>query len=199
MSNKVKVYGTKACGSALVEAFLVWKKIPYSRKEIDYTKPSKAFLRLNPLGQVPTLVMKDGSVMTESLGVANFLGLIPKTKRQEFFRWSTYLVAAIYPTFTYGDDTSQFVSGGKAQKELRLATDEARKKMWLTFESECDTPFFLGREMSVIDIYIFVMSFWRPGQDWFKENTPKLWAVRQCVARDKRFAKVWRFNFGTAL
>jgi GST-like protein len=65
--------------------------------------------RLNPLGQVPTLLTPEGKVLTESAAILFYLddlcpelGLVPREKgwrRTEFFRWLMFLNAAIYPTF----------------------------------------------------------------------------------------------------
>lgn len=71
----IKLLATKACGSAIAEAFLTCAHIPYERTELDYSKPSpkqKFLLKNNPLGQVPTLILDDGRTLTETLAIAHF-------------------------------------------------------------------------------------------------------------------------------
>ena len=62
-----RVLGTRGCGSAIVEAALVLAKIPYTREEVDYTTPAghDKLVEVNPLAQVPTVVLPDGTVMTK--------------------------------------------------------------------------------------------------------------------------------------
>jgi hypothetical protein len=82
-------------------------------------------------------------LISESLAICQWLNtqhngtLIPAADDPALFlylRWSVYLVAAIYPTFFYGDHPERRVSSEQSRKELRSSTDEARKKMWLQME-----------------------------------------------------------------
>lgn len=75
---------------------------------------------VNPLSQIPTLVMPDGSVMTESvaitLALAELTGsneLVPEpgaSERNTFLRWLVFFPANIHPTYTYADDPVRFVA-----------------------------------------------------------------------------------------
>jgi glutathione S-transferase len=77
----MKVIGTKGCGSVIAEAALILAGISYLREEIDYEHPTPELLALNPLGQVPTIVMDDGSIMTETAAFAIWLdGEHPRAK-----------------------------------------------------------------------------------------------------------------------
>ena len=44
-------------------------------------------------------------------------------ERAAFLRWLVFLVANIYPTFTYADDPARFVSVNAARDPFRAATD----------------------------------------------------------------------------
>jgi len=35
----------------------------------------------------------------------------------------------------------------------------------------------LGERMSALDLYLAVMTHWRPGSAWFAANTPKIMAI----------------------
>ncbi len=59
-----------------------------------------------------------------------------------FQRWSVFLVAAFYPTFTYGDTFSKWVADEEGAKQLRHSTDEHRKKMWMILEAQTRGPYF---------------------------------------------------------
>ncbi len=207
MSDAITIYATKGCGSAIVEAFFTLADIAYERIETRYADPGPErdeLLKHNPLGQVPTLILPDRSVLTESLATVRYteernpaVGLIPKDSKNlaRFLRWSTFLVTAIYPTFTYGDEPEKWVKDEAGAKQLRASTDEWRKKLWLIVEGEAEGPYFLGKGFSAIDIYIKAMLHWRPGREWFIANTPKLNAIFERVSAMPELKPVWDLNF----
>jgi GST-like protein len=202
-----KVIGCRGCGSAIAEAALLLAGVPYERDEVDYTKPSAERDRLfavNPLGQVPTVIVPDGAVMTETAAIALHLddlvpaaGLLPAANdplRRDALRWLVYLVAAIYPTFTYGDDPAKWAgdAGGAALGE---STHAHRQKCWKQVEAAAIGPWFLGARWSFLDVYIGVMTRWRPNRPWFAANTPKLYAIAHAIDGDPRLAALWAANF----
>jgi GST-like protein len=201
-----RVIGCRGCGSAIAEAALVLAGIAYDREEVDYTKPSPArdrLLALNPLGQVPTVVMPDGGVMTETAAIALYLdelvpgaGLFPAPRdplRRDTLRWLSFLIAAVYPTFTYGDEPDKWI--GEAGQLLRDATNAHRQSLWQQIEGEAKAPWFLGPRFSMLDVYLSVMTRWRPGRAWFAEHCPKLTAIAVTVDDDPRLRALWAANF----
>jgi GST-like protein len=193
--KKVLLLGCKGCGNAIVESALALSGLPYEYEEVDYSagSPTRArLLEVNPLGQVPALVLPDGTVMTESLAMLHYVadrapqaGLIPpggEASRAIFYRWAVFLVAAVYPTFTYGDEPGKWVSDPAGAKQLRDATDRHREALWRQVEAEAGSPWFLGERMSALDLYVAVMTRWRPGRKWFVANTPKLVAIAEKAA-----------------
>lgn len=204
-SARWRVLGCRGCGSAIVEAALVLAKIAYDREEANYETPEgkQRIAEINPLAQVPTIVLPDGTVMTESAAVILYidglvpeLGLVPPVRdplRRDFLRWLMFLVAAVYPTFTYGDNPAKWV--GEHGSELRESTDEHRKSLWRLVEGAVRGPWFLGERPSALDLYVSVMTRWRPRRDWFAENCPRLHAIAVLVDEDARLAPVWTANF----
>jgi GST-like protein len=189
----------------IVEAALLLCGVDYVREEVDYEKPSPArdrLLALNPLGQVPTLVLPDGTVMTETAAIALYLeGEYPKARllppvgdplRPFALRWLLFCVTAIYPTFTYGDQPTKWVTDGDA---LRRSTDEHRERLWRQLESAARGPCFLGDRRSILDVYVTVMTRWRPRRDWFALHAPKLHAIATAVDADPRLVPLWAANF----
>lgn len=199
----MKVIGTKGCGSVIAEAALISSGVSYQREEIDYEHPTPAFLALNPLGQVPTIVMDDGSVMTETAAFAIWLdGEHPEAKllpppgdplRAQALRWLVYLVAAVYPTFTYGDTPSKWV--GDAGPALKASTNAHRERCWKQVEAAVVGPWFLGERSSFLDVYVCVMTRWTPRREWFARETPKLHAIATAVDADPRLRPLWEANF----
>jgi GST-like protein len=207
-ARKIQLMACKGCGSTIAEACLLLANLPYDREEVNYDEAGPARDRLaalNPLVQVPTLVLPDGTVLTETLAIAVYAdhhapqaGLIPtqEDRKLRFWRWTTFLVAAVYPTFTYGDTPSKWVEHPEGCVELRASTDEWRKKLLGMLEAECGAPYFLDETFSAIDLYLAIMIHWRPRPPWFAEHAPKLAAVSARIQGRPELAELWTSQFG---
>ncbi|MGE0356664.1 MAG: glutathione S-transferase family protein [Burkholderiales bacterium] len=182
--------GCPGCGSAIVECAFALAGLPLAVEDVDYSPGSptrERLLAVNPLGQVPALVLPDGRVLTESLAIVHWIddrapraGLVPARgdpAREAFYRWVTFLVAAVYPTFTYGDEPRKWVADEACAKRLRESTDRHREALWRQMDAEAASPWFLGERPSAIDLYLLVMTRWRPGGAWIPEHAPALAAI----------------------
>jgi GST-like protein len=204
-----KLYGRPGWGSALVEAQLTWYGLPFEFEAVDdlFKSPdARAKLeKVNPLAQVPTLVMPDGSVMSESAAITLLLAdatgkdsLVPapqSPERAKFLRWLVFLVANIYPTFTYADDPARFVSVNTARDPFRAATDAYAQRLWKQVDGQAGSPWFLGERFSALDIYAAVMTRWRPKRGWFEIETPHLFSIARRADRLSELAEVWKRNW----
>jgi GST-like protein len=149
--------------------------------------------------------MPDGSVMSESAAITLLLADItgkdslvpPPTARErgKFLRWLVFIVANIYPTFTYADDPSRFVSVSGARDPFRAATDAYAQRLWRQIEHEAGSPWFLGERFSALDIYIGIMTRWRPKRGWFETETPHLFTIARRADNVPGLAEVWKRNF----
>ncbi len=200
--------GCKGCGSAIVECAFALAGVALDVEEVDYSEGSptrERLLGVNPLGQVPALVLSGERDPTESLAILHYLddlapqaALIPPRGdrlRERFYRWAVFLVAAVYPTYTYGDEPAKWVRDEACAKQLRQSTDEHRKNLWRQIEGEAGTPWFLGERRSALDLYVAVMTRWRPGRQWFVDSTPKVVAIAEKAARLPGVSEVLRRNF----
>jgi GST-like protein len=207
--DNYRLHGRTGWGSAIVEAQLVWYGLPFDTDDVDDLFQSEAARRelgrINPLAQVPTLELPDGQVMAESAAITLHLAdatgrddLVPAPgtrERPAFLRWLVFLVANVYPTFTYVDVPTRFVADEAAAKGFAEAVDGYRRRLWGMVEDVTGAPWFLGPRFSALDIYVAVMSHWRPGRAWFDANAPKLAAIARLAAAEPRFDAVWRRNF----
>ena len=71
-----QLYGHQNSGAAAIEAALELCEIAYRFIDVE-TSPqaAQALEKLNPLKQIPTLQLPDGSVLTESAAILIHLGL----------------------------------------------------------------------------------------------------------------------------
>lgn len=210
-TGRHRLIGNPGCGSAIVEAALALSGLPYETEMLEIWQPGPErdrLFQLNPLGQVPVLILPDGSVMTESAAMvlhvidqAPAAGLAPgptDPARPAFLRWLIFLVATIYPTFTYGDDPSRYVNEQEARDELRAVTDAERQRGWRQIETGIAGPWMLGETRSALDLYVWVMSHWRPRRQWFADYCPRLSRIVDAVDADPRLAAVKSQNWPAA-
>ena len=208
MSGGYTLYGRAGWGSTIVEAQLDWYGLPFAFEPVeDLFKSPDARQRLekvNPLAQVPTLVLPNGEIMSESAAITLLLADITGTEqlvpgagapeRARFLRWLVFLVANIYPTFTYADDPARFVSVNAARDPFRAAADAYAQRLWRQVETEARAPWFLGERFSALDLYVAVMTRWRPRRGWFEIETPKLFAIAKRVDVLPQLADMWKRN-----
>ncbi|MDX3908705.1 MAG: glutathione S-transferase family protein [Sphingobium sp.] len=200
----MQLYGVRGWGSGIAEAMLCLGEQSYDFIDVEgFDQPGAARDRLaavNPLIQVPALVLADGTVMTETAAIALWLidlgaPLAPppnSSDRALFYRLLVWLVANVYPTFTYGDYPERWAPS--APNELVNATDRHRESLYRWLEDQVREPFVLGGSVSALDIYVTAMTSWRPREAWFRENTPKLARTADRTRALPVLAEVMRLN-----
>jgi GST-like protein len=203
------LHGRPGWGSTIVEAQLAALELPFDYVEVPDLFASeegrRQLARYNPLSQVPTLVLPDGSVMTESAAITLHLAdatsrddFVPPPghpTRPQFLRWLVYLVTNVYPTFTYADDPQRFVRDKAAADRFEEAVGAHRERLWRNVEAAAGAPWFLGERFSALDVYVGTMARWKPGRKWFAQHAPALAAIARRAGDDERFVPVWRHNF----
>jgi GST-like protein len=166
---------------------------------------------VNPMRQVPALVLPSGEVMTESAAILIWLGdrypeagLCPAPDdplRARYLRWMVYLPAAIYSMFWVRDEPSRLVPDPAAQAAMLERTAERIAHCWQLMDSQIDepAPYLLGEKISMLDLYVTVMSRWTPRRRRFYRVAPRMARVVRRVDADPRLAEFWaaRFPFST--
>jgi GST-like protein len=203
------VHGQRGSGSAAVEATLLLLGEPY--EVIERAGPGSpsgadAVARVNPLQQVPALLLPNGELMTESAAIlihladsrsaARLSPALDDPRRPAFLRWMTYVSAQIYALIWATDDPA------------RLAADEAHKPViiqrvrdriahcWQVMDTQVSPGrYILGDEMTVLDLYVTVVSCWGPRRPRFYEIAPKMTPVVRRVGEDPRLQDFWERRF----
>lgn len=205
------LYGDPGSGSAPVEMLLAeleqtveLRAVPEERQH--QLRPE--YLAINPMGRLPTLILPDGTVMTESLAILLLLadrhpqaGLIPapaEAARGPVLRWMTLAAAEFYPHVTRGGYPERFGTDPSQQQALRDRAREMGRDVWRVVEAHAGLtgdparPFLLGDRFSVADIYLAVLSRWMGGRAWVPQHCPRLEALAQAVARRPLIAPLWQ-------
>ncbi|WP_203293781.1 glutathione S-transferase family protein [Maricaulis parjimensis] len=209
------LYGKPGFGSACVEATLELLGLDYTLVEANPLGDAENRARVaavNPLGQVPTLILPDGRAMTESAAILIYLGdLYPDQsfapaanapERPDYLRWLSFLATSVYSTFTLSDGPERFHPDPAHHKTMLEAADVRRKDMLVSMDAAFAGqagPYLLGERLSFLDVYLAMMSRWDPGRESFDAHCPHL---RPCVERTEQnpaIARVWARNFKTAV
>lgn len=191
----MRLYGMPLWGSDIVEYQLALYGLDYDYVQtgnlFDTLDVSDALTEANPLRQIPTLILDDGTVMTESAAITLLLAditgsdrLVPPAgapERPDFLRWLVFLVANIYPTYTFVDVPERFVEVEEAQAPFKAAVHAYARKLYGQVEAAIVGPWFLGDRFSALDVYMCVMSRWTPRRDWHRENSPKIARIAEAV------------------
>ena len=162
---------------------------------------------VNPMRQVPALVLPSGEVMTESAAILIWLGdrypeaqLCPAPDdplRARYLRWMVYLPAAIYSMFWVRDEPSRLVPDPAAQAAMLERTAERIAHCWQLMDSQIDepAPYLLGEKISMLDLYVTVVSRWTPRRRRFYRVAPRMTQVVRRVDADPRLAEFWAARF----
>ena len=160
MTGMYKLYGRPGSGSGVCEAVLALSGLPHEIIDLNRwgnAAPPAELLAVNPLGQIPALVMPDGGVMTESAAITLYLAdIVPDAslapplndpRRAAYLRWMVYLAANSYMTalrIYYPERFSTHSDGGDAVKAAAAVKRNAFE--WAVFADALgDGPFVLGR------------------------------------------------------
>ena len=203
-------YHPRACSLA-PHIVLEELEVPYARQLVDLRDDANKkpdYMRLNPTGSVPALVVDD-LVLTETHAILTFLGdllperhLLPRTG--EFLRyraheWMNFLSSSIHASIrsifrpaAYAGDRAEASADVGKQGLANLA-----KAVAIVEQRLGGGCWALGERYSVVDAYLFVMYLWTtderieyvPERARWEALCQRVWerdAVRRAVAVEQR-------------
>ena len=173
-SDMHKLYTRAGSGGFVVEAALEMAGVPYER--VDVTKgvePDDQFREVSPLGQVPAMVLPDGTAMTESAAIAQLISesypyarLAPATDdagRPDFLRWMAFQTSVIYPAILriyYAPRYTADPAGIEAVKAAAVA--EVDRAFGIVDKALEGRQWLTGDHMSLADVYLLMVVCWHP-------------------------------------
>jgi GST-like protein len=209
------LYGQQGFGSTCVEAALELHGFKYDFEEADPLDGAAGLAKvrsINPAGQVPVLLLPNDDVMTESAAILIYLGDLdgqyrwaPRPdapERAEYLRWLIFMSSGFYSTFAISDGPGRFHPDAATHKTLLHQANERRKQMWRVIDAAfkgAPGPYMLGNSMSLLDVYVAMMSHWDPRGGWFLENCHNLAGAVRATEKHPVIREVWRRNFDLEL
>ncbi|TCH97102.1 glutathione S-transferase family protein [Roseococcus sp. SYP-B2431] len=199
------LFGDAGSGSGPVEMALAEIGAAVELQEVPLTKDAQLaaeYRKLNPMGRIPTLVLPDGTVVTESAAILVTLadrhpeaGLLPPgsdSARAVALRWMALVAGEFYPHVTRYDYPERFSADPSHAPAIADRAREMAREVWRLVDRECaPSPFVLGDRFSVADIYLAALSRWNEGARWMPAECPRVEALARAVAGRPRIAPVW--------
>jgi GST-like protein len=205
------LYSAQGSGGVAVEAALTLMGQRYELVEamtFGGDEPDgDAVLAANPMRQVPALVLPSpsggpGEVLTESAAILVRLGelhpeagLAPGSDdpaRGQFLRWMSFVSSAIYSFYWQKDDPFRLVADPAAHPAYDAAIQDRISACWSVMEAGVSPGrYLLGERLSVLDLYVTVVSRFRPRRQRFYAAAPRMGEVVRRVDDDPRLAAFW--------
>ena len=167
------LYYSPGSASMVVHLALLEIGAPYQLELVDFDKDaqhSAAYLKLNPHGVVPTLLI-DGKPMTESAALLMILAerhpeahLVPTLgapEREEWIQWVVYLsnaLAAAYRLWFYPAEMGLM----EHTSDSRAAVQRKIEAVWNRLDAHLSAhgPYLLGRQFSGADLLLTMLMRW---------------------------------------
>jgi GST-like protein len=202
------LYGFQGSGSAAAECGLEMAGAGYRVVPAASWQPGEgldALARINPLRQIPTLVLPSGQVMTESAAVLMHLGLaFPRSgllgadaaARDRALRGLVYIAANCYSCITVLDYPERFTSAADDASiaAVRAGTRARLHLHWEIFADQFpagDERFLGGGRPDALDILAAVVSTWSGARKHLEQARPAFAALLGRVESHPALAPVF--------
>ncbi|EOQ89400.1 glutathione S-transferase [Leptospira yanagawae serovar Saopaulo str. Sao Paulo = ATCC 700523] len=162
----MKIYGDSQSGNCyklqLVASFL---NITYEWIELDIKNgdtKTESFLKLNPNGKIPILVLDDGRVLSESNAILNFLAegsdLVPNDSfdRAKVLQWQFFEQYSHEPYIAVARFIQHYLGIPADRKVEYESKQSGGHKALRVMEIQLEkTPYLVGESMTLADISLF--------------------------------------------
>lgn len=203
------VYGSAGSGSVPIEAALTLIGARYEVIGESVVRDSPRYpevFKVNPLSQVPVLILPSGEVMTESAAILIWLAdghpdaqLAPgptDPQRPAFLRWMAYAPSAIYALGWARTDPMRLVSDERQRTVVLDCIANRRADCWRSMDAQISAQqFLLGDELGVLDLYVATISRWSPGRNRFYREAPRMSEIVRRVDAEPRLGENWATRY----
>jgi glutathione S-transferase len=177
---------------------LLWLNQPFRlcRLETKADNENPDFLKLNGLGEVPTLFLADGTVLTENVAVLQHIGEMdlqkkltypPKTPAfDQLNRALGFLSSTFHKSFLPVFHTDLLYDDQGVQKEIKKKfTDGHLREVWEYANEHLVRTTFLFDHPMIADAYFFSIARW--GEDLFdiKKDFPHIHRFQKAMAENE--------------
>ena len=202
------LYGKKGSGSASTQVALEVIGAPYRIVETASWDTNDAFvelLKVNPLGQIPTLVLEDGSALSERAAILIHLGgahpesgLLPRdaSVRAQAIRGLVFIAANCYAAISIIDYPERWCADADAddvvKERIRAGTRARLHRQWEIFADLFPAhPYLGGAQLGALDILAAVVSKWSGSRAHLEKARPEFYATLMRIEAHPKVAPVF--------
>jgi glutathione S-transferase len=195
---QMKLYYAKGTISIAVAIALHEAGLPFDPVKLDFasgeqTKPE--YRRLNPKGRVPALVLDNGTILTETGALLDYIaalkpeaGLVPTAPDQAAHMRSVmyYLASTMHIAHAHKMRGSRWATQQSSFEDMQAMVAKNMTDCATYVESDClRGDYVLGNALSVADLYLFVVCNWLEGDGVIVSDFPRIEAfVKRLEARE---------------
>ena len=181
------LYGSFGSGSAAVEMALRAASVRYKIVRASSWEPDSQYadlLAVNPLGQIPTLRLQDGTVLSESAAILIHLGLtytdaglLPSSSsaRAIAIRGLVYIAANCYSAVSVSDHPERWTAATSAYSVDRVRAGARRQlhRAWEVFADQFGSNAeFQGGNPGCLAFLSVIVSQWSGTRAHLKQQRP---------------------------
>ncbi len=197
------LYGTRGSGAAAIDAALRMTGAEYRVVDAASWQPGPGLDELravNPLVQVPTLVLPEGGVLSESAAILICLGerypdsgLLPRepAARAQSLRGLVYIAANCYACIGIIDYPERAIPDADEAlgERIRAGTRARLHALWDTFADTFPAaPFLAGARVGALDLLACVVSRWSGARQHLATSRPAFHATLARIEADPAVA-----------
>lgn len=128
------------------------------------TEQGEDYLSINPKGQVPALLLDEGSLLTEGVAIVQYLADLKSDRhllapcgsltRYQTLAWLNYVATELHKGFSplfrpNTPDEFKALTREQLEKKFSYVNDELKDKQWL-----------MGLRFTIADAYLFTVTRW---------------------------------------
>jgi GST-like protein len=201
------LYGTQSSGSCIVEIALQRCGVPWQQVDASPWGDAagmEALGQINPLRQIPTLQLPDGSVLTESAAILIHLGLeypgagLLVGNRAQIMRGQVYIAANCYSAITIIDYPQRFLDNTDetVQAQLIAGTQQHLHQAWQMFAEQFAGQLFTPQGLpNALGIMAAAVSRWEGVRDVLQHSHPACAQALAQVDGDPQVAPVFAWHW----
>ena len=202
------LHGRNGTGSAAPEAAFAEAGVAIDLVDVPQdaaAAEAAGLLKVNPRGQVPALVLPDGSAIAEGTAILLHIAdafpdarLAPRPgsfARAHHDRWLSFLQANIYEgelRHYYAERYTDDPDGAEAVRSAAVAY--VRRHYQLLEAAIRPEPYVFGADLTVLDLYIWNLAVWMD-RAWLAAHCPKVNALANKVASRSAVAPLHARHF----
>lgn len=171
-----------AVAIALEEAGIAYETVKVDFASGEQTKP--AYLKLNPKGRVPALVLEDGTILTETGALLDYIaalrpeaGLIPADAAEAAHMRSVmyYLASTMHVAHAHKMRGSRWADQQSSWDDMTAKVPQTMTACAAFVEAEAlRGDFVTGDTLSIADPYLFIVCNWLAGDGVTVSDFPRI-------------------------